>query len=39
MTREVYGAAPVLPANAAVYFSGNDPHVGPLTKYAWTEIP
>jgi Protein of unknown function (DUF3182) len=39
ITREVYGAAPVLPANAAVYFSGNDPHVGPLSKYAWTEIP
>jgi len=39
MSREVYGEAPVLPSNAAVYFSGNDPHVGPLTKYAWTEIP
>ena len=39
MSREVYGAAPVLPVNATVYFSGNDPHVGPLTKYAWTEIP
>jgi len=39
MSREVYGAAPALPANAAVYFSGDDPHVGPLTKYAWTEIP
>ena len=39
MSREVYGEAPALPANAAVYFSGNDPHVGPLTKYAWTEIP
>jgi endonuclease/exonuclease/phosphatase family metal-dependent hydrolase len=26
-----------LPANAAVYFAGDDPHVGPLTKYAWTE--
>jgi Protein of unknown function (DUF3182) len=39
MSREVYGAAPVLPANATVYFSGNDPYVGPLTKYAWTEIP
>ena len=39
MTREVYGAAPPLPENAAVYFSGDDPHVGPLTKYAWTEIP
>ena len=37
MSREVYGAAPVLPANAAIYFSGNDPHVGPMTKYAWTE--
>ena len=36
-TREVYGEAPALPANAAVYFSGDDPHVGPLTKYAWTE--
>ena len=36
-SREVYGDAPVLPANAAVYFSGDDPHVGPLTKYAWTE--
>ena len=39
MSREVYGAAPVLPANAAVYFSGIDPHVGPMTKYAWTELP
>jgi hypothetical protein len=39
ISREVYGATPVLPANATVYFSGNDPHVGPLTKYAWTEIP
>ena len=38
ISREVYGAAPVLPANAAVSFSGNDPKVGPLTKYAWTEI-
>ncbi len=36
-SREVYGEAPALPANATVYFSGNDPHVGPLTKYAWTE--
>ena len=24
---------------AVVYFSGNDPHVGHLTKYAWTELP
>lgn len=37
ITREVYGEAPALPTNAAVYFSGTDPHVGPLTKYAWTE--
>ena len=34
---EVYGEAPDLPADAAVYFRGNDPNVGPLTKYAWTE--
>ena len=39
ISREVYGEAPVLPPNAAVYFFGDDPHVGPLTKYAWTEIP
>ena len=37
ISREVYGAAPVLPVDAAVYFSGIDAHVGPLTKYAWTE--
>jgi hypothetical protein len=36
-TREVYGEAPALPTHAVVYFSGNDPHVGHLTKYAWTE--
>jgi hypothetical protein len=36
-TREVYGEAPALPAGAAVYFSGIDPRVGPMTKYAWTE--
>jgi hypothetical protein len=39
MSREVYGKAPVLPPNAVLYFSGNDPHAGPLTKYAWTELP
>jgi hypothetical protein len=39
MSREVYGAVPALPPNATVYFSGDDPHVGPLTKYAWTETP
>ena len=37
ISREIYGDAPALPANAAVYFSGDDPHVGPLTTYAWTE--
>jgi hypothetical protein len=37
MTREVYGDAPTLPPNATVYFSGTDPSVGPLTKYAWVE--
>ena len=38
-SREVYGEAPVLPPNAAVYFSGDDPYFKPLTKYAWTELP
>ena len=38
-SREVYGKAPVLPPNAAVYFSGDDAHSEPLTKYAWTELP
>ena len=38
-SREVYGKAPVLPPNAAVYVSGDDPHFEPLTKYAWTELP
>jgi hypothetical protein len=37
MTCERYGEAPELPAEATVYFSGVDPRVGPLTKYAWTE--
>ena len=36
-TREVYGDPPALPPNAAVYFSGVDEQVGPLTKYALTE--
>jgi hypothetical protein len=39
ISREVYGKAPVLPPNAAVYFSGNAPHFELLTKYAWTELP
>ena len=38
MTREVYGEPPpALPANAAIYFAGADPRVGPLTKFAWAE--
>ena len=36
-TREVYGDEPTLPSDATVYFSGTDPSVGPLTKYAWVE--
>jgi Protein of unknown function (DUF3182) len=36
-TREIYGEAPTLPSNAVLYFSGVDPHVGPLTKYAWVD--
>jgi hypothetical protein len=36
-TREVYGDAPEVPANAVVYFSGVDEHVGRLTKFAFTE--
>jgi len=36
-TREVYGDAPKLPADAVVYFSGVDEHVGRLTKFAFTE--
>jgi hypothetical protein len=37
ISREVYGEAPVLPADAVVCFAGVDPRIGPLTKYAWTE--
>ncbi|HYD59071.1 MAG TPA: DUF3182 family protein [Noviherbaspirillum sp.] len=33
-TTEVYGAEPVLPSGATVYFQGEDDRVGPLTKYA-----
>ncbi len=36
-TREVYGEPPALPADAVVLFSGVDPKVGKLTKYAWKE--
>jgi hypothetical protein len=37
ITREVYGAAEELPANATVYFRGIDPRVGALTKFALAE--
>lgn len=33
-TIEVYGAAPQLPEDAVLYFSGTDACVGPLTKYS-----
>jgi hypothetical protein len=36
-TREVYGEPPALPPDAVVLFSGVDPKVGKLTKYAWKE--
>jgi len=36
-TREVYGDAPEVPADAVVYFSGVDDQVGRLTKFAFTE--
>jgi hypothetical protein len=38
MTREVYGETPALPPDAVIYFSGVDPSVGALTKYALTEL-
>jgi hypothetical protein len=34
---EIYGESPAIPENAAVYFHGVDPHVGPLTKYTMVE--
>jgi len=33
-TTEIYGEAPPAPAGATVYFSGVDPRVGRITKYA-----
>jgi len=36
-SREIYGAEAQLPAGAILLFQGDDPHVGPLTKYALTE--
>ena len=37
VSREVYGDCPSPPDDAAVYFRGVDPNVGPLTKYARVE--
>ncbi len=37
ITREVYGKAPAVPGDAAVYFSGSDPIAGPLVKYTRTK--
>ncbi len=34
---EAYGKSPVIPADALIYFQGDDPAVGPLTKYARVE--
>lgn len=34
---EVFGEPPDLPTDAAVYFSGCDPRMGPMTKYACVE--
>lgn len=36
-TVEVYGADPAIPADAQVCFSGEDLHVGPITKYTRLE--
>ena len=33
-TVEVYGENPPVPPDACVYFSGDDAHVGPITKYS-----
>jgi Protein of unknown function (DUF3182) len=34
---EAYGKNPVVPGDALIYFHGDDPGVGPLTKYARVE--
>jgi hypothetical protein len=36
-TAEIYGAAEQLPPGAAIFFSGEDAEVGPMTKIAWLE--
>lgn len=33
-TTEVHGSEVAVPPGATVYFQGEDPHVGPMTKYA-----
>ncbi|WP_280156057.1 DUF3182 family protein [Piscinibacter sp. XHJ-5] len=33
-TTEVHGPQAVVPPGATLYFQGDDPHVGPITKYA-----
>ena len=33
-TTEVYGTTPDVPADATVYFQGDDKHAGPITKFA-----
>lgn len=37
-TREVYASDVEVPEDAWVTYRGDDPHVGPLTKYARTEV-
>jgi hypothetical protein len=34
-TAEIYGAAGDIPPGAAIFFSGEDAEVGPITKLAW----
>lgn len=36
-TTEVYGEYPTLPADAQVYFQGDDEHIGRITKYSRIE--
>ena len=36
-TTEVYGSEPAIPADARVYFSGDDENIGTLTKYSRLE--
>lgn len=36
-TTEIYGEYPVVPADAQVYFQGDDEHIGRITKYSRIE--